>query len=297
MTGNATPAGPWIVDTLCNAFTPDRQAVWDGAIAAAGTSVKVRRDQTDSFAEPEQLVARMDELGVDTLLLPTGDIGRHGTLDPHDFEHVALRWEEAEKLVGRWPGRFAALALIDPDDGMRAVRELRAHLADPWVAGSYLHTHSFDRRLDHADYYPFYAACTDADVPVAMQTGTSGGLLASECGRPITLDRASLYFRDTRFVMSHLGWPWIDEAVALALKFPNVYLGTGAYPPRHWPSAVTQFVRGPGRTKVLFATNFPTVGHRHALGQVAELELAPETEHALLGGTARSVYTRLGAVT
>jgi hypothetical protein len=32
-----------------------------------------------------------------------------------------------------------------------------------------------------------------------------------------------------------------------------------ALPPRHWPPAVLQFLRGPGRSKVLFATNFPTV--------------------------------------
>ena len=48
-----------IVDTLCNAFTPDRLAVWDGALAATGTSVKVRRNPDDSFADPEEFVARM----------------------------------------------------------------------------------------------------------------------------------------------------------------------------------------------------------------------------------------------
>ena len=293
MSGNGSAATRWIVDTLCNAFTPDRTAVWDGAIEAAGSSVKVRRDPHDSFADADEFVARMDELGIATMLLPTGDVGRHGTWDAFDFEHVAARWDEIEKLADRWPGRFAALALIDPDDGMRGVGELRAHLADPWVVGCYLHTHSFDRRLDHADYFPFYAAASDAGVPVQMQTGTSGGLMASECARPITLDRAALYFRDTSFVMSHLGVPWVDEAVALALKFPNVYLGTGAYPPRHWPDGVVKFLRGPGRDKVVFATNFPTVGHRHALAQVAELELAPEVETALLGGTAHTVFSRL----
>ena len=79
----------------------------------------------------------------------------------------------------------------------------------------------------------------------------------------------------------------------MALKFPNVYLGTGAYPPRHWGDAVRRFLRGPGRTKMVFGTNFPTVGHRHALGQVEELELDPATERALLGDTARHVFTRL----
>lgn len=292
MSADAHPA-PAIIDTLCNAFTPDRLAVWDGAIESAGTSVKVRRNPDDSFAEPDEFVARMDELGVATVVLPTGNVGRHGALDPYDFEHIAARWEEVEKFADRFPGRFAALALIDPEPGMRGVQELRAHLAEPWVVGCYLHTHSFDRRLDHADYYPFYAACADAGLPVQMQVGTSGGLMASECARPITVDRAALYFRDTNFVLSHLGVPWVDEAVALALKFPNVYLGTGALPPRLWPAAAVQFLRGPGRHKVVFATNFPTVGHRHALGQVAELELEPGIEAALLGGTARTVFTRL----
>ncbi len=287
----AEPSG--VVDYLCNAFTPDRRAVWDGAIAASGVQVKVRRDEEDSFAEPAVMADRLEELGVDTVLLPTGDLGRHGTIDRFDFEHVAARWEEVGALTERWPGRFAALALIDPEQAMAGVRAVRSWLAEPWVVGCYLHTHSWDRRLDHADYYPFYALAGELDVPVAMQAGTSGGLMASECGHPIGIDRPALYFPDTRFVLSHLGWPWVDEAVAMALKFPNVFLGTGAYPPRHWPPAVQQFVRGPGRDKVLFGTNFPTVGHRHALEQLGELDLAPELDAALRGGTARHVFTRL----
>lgn len=282
-----------VVDYLCNAFTPDRQAVWDGAIAATGVQVKVRRDAQDAFADPAAMVDRLDELGVATVLLPVGDVGRHGAVDPFDFEHIAVRWEEAEALVDHWPGRFAALALIDPERGMAGVREVKGRLSEPWVVGCYLHTHSWDRRLDHADYYPYYALGSELDVPVAMQAGTSGGLMASECGHPISIDRPALYFPATRFVLSHLGWPWVDEAVAMALKFPNVFLGTGAYPPRHWPPAATAFLRGPGRGKVLFGSNFPTVGHRHALAQLGELELDPEVESALLGGTARRVFTRL----
>ena len=54
-----------------------------------------------------------------------------------------------------------------------------------------------------------------------------------------------------------------------------------------------KFLRGPGRTKMIFGTNFPTVGHRHALGQIEELALDPATERALLGDTARRVFTRL----
>jgi uncharacterized protein len=277
-----------IVDYLCNAFTPDRRAVWDAA--TAGLAVKTVGDGDDGFAEPETMVARMDELGIATLLLPcVADTDEPPA--PTTFEVVAGTWGEVEKLVARWPGRFAALAVLDPTRGMPSVRETHARLNDSWVAGMYVHTHSWDRRLDHADYYPYYALAADTDVPVAMQTGSSGGMTASECGRPITIDRAALYFPDTRFVLSHTGWPWVDEAVAMARKFPNVFLGSASYPPRRWPPAFVDFARGDGRTKVLFGTNFPTVGHRQALAHMRELGLGDP----LLGENARRVFTRLEA--
>jgi predicted TIM-barrel fold metal-dependent hydrolase len=280
------------VDYLCNAFTPDRRAVWERAVGDQGIPLKVVKDPGDDFAEPAAMVARMDELGIATLVLPSGDLGPHA-----EYDVVATRWEEVEKLVAEFPGRFAATAAVDPSAGMAGVRAARARLAEPWVVGLWIHTHSWDRAFDHADYYPYYALCANVDVPVVMQAGTSGGLFPSHCGQPIGVDRPALYFPDTRFVLSHLGWPWVAEALAMALKFPNVFLGTGAYPPRHWDAAVVRFLDGPGRRKVLFGSNFPTVGHRRALGQVPELGLDGATTDALLGGTARRVFTRLGGTT
>ena len=188
-------------------------------------------------------------------------------------------------------GRFAAMALLDPDRGMAGVRELRARLAEPWVVGVYLHTHSFDRRLDHADLYPLYAAATDFDVPVAMQAGTSGGLMPSECGRPITIDRAASTFprNAVRAVAPRLAMGGRGDRDGT--EVPERVPGHRRYPPRHWPDAVHRFVRGPGRHKVVFGTNFPTVGHRHALAQLCELDLSPDVAAALRQGTARRVFT------
>ena len=277
-----------IVDYLCNAFTPDRAAVWKEA--TAGLALKIRADE---FEEPDAMVDRMDELGIDTVLLPAVVVPPGDTPVGTSFEAVAATWPEVEALAQRWPGRFAALTVLDPTTGSAGVRETRARLREPWVAGGYLHTHSWDRPLDHADYYPYYALAGDLDVPVAMQAGASGGMTPSECGRPMGIDRAALYFSDTRFVLSHTGWPWVDEAIALARKFPNVFIGTASYPPRRWPDALVEFVRGAGRNKTLFGTNFPTVGHRQALEQVPELGLDAAATEALLGGNARRVFARL----
>ena len=279
------------VDALCNAFAPRYADEWDAAIAVQGVPVKVRRDPDDGFCEPDVMVDRMDELGIDTLLLVTGDQQEHP--GAFDFSALTLRLEGAQQLVDAHPGRFVALWNLDPNLGMDGVARAGDALQLPWVVGLYNHVHSWDRPFDHADFYPYYALAADLDIPVAMQAGTSGGLMPSECGRPIGIDRPAIYFRRVRFLLSHTGWPWVDEAVAMALKFPNVFLGTAAYPPKHWATAVHDFLRGPGRTKTVFGTNFPTVGHRHALAQVAELDLAPETRDALMGETARRVFTRL----
>jgi predicted TIM-barrel fold metal-dependent hydrolase len=281
-----------IVDTLCNAFGTERQAVWDAAIAAQGIPLKVRRDPDDTFTDAAGMIARMDQLGIATVILVTSDVAHHQT--EQQVSSITCRYEEAAALAAEHPGRFASIWGIEPQLGWAGVRRFEEVLDQPWVVGGYLHTHSFDRPFDHADLYPFYAACAQAGVAMMMQAGTSGGRMPSECGRPIGIDRPALYFPEVAFVLSHTGWPWVDEAVAMALKFPNVYLGTGSWPPRRWSSVLVDFVKGPGRDKVLFATNFPTVGHRHALAQLEELTLDAKSRQRLLAGNARTVFTRLG---
>jgi uncharacterized protein len=282
------------VDYLSNSFLPERAGDWDRAIAAQGIPLKVRRDAADGFASPAEVVARMDELGITTLVIVTGD-PHDGRLMPH-YTDVIARWDETERLAASYPGRFAGLWAVDLDRGMAGVRRAAEALDRRWAVGLWNHVHSFDRRFDHADLYPFYALASERGVPVVMQAGTSGGLAPSECGHPVGVDRPALYFPDTDFVLSHTGWPWVSEAIAMALKHPNVYLGTAAYPPRHWPDELVAFVRRPGRRKVLFGTNFPTVGHRHALGQLPELGLGDEVERLLLGENARRVFRRLPSV-
>ena len=280
-----------MIDYWCNAFTPDRRELWDAAIGRQGLSIKVRQEGEDSFAPPAAMLERMDELGFDTCLLPCAELPEHA--GPFAYERYAVQPQEARSLAAAHPGRFAALWSFDPSLGMSGLRRAAKALAERCFVGLHLHTHSFDRPFDHRDLYPFYALAAEHGVPVVMQAGASGGLMASECGRPIGIDRPALYFPELRFVLSHTGWPWVDEAIALAGKHPNVYLGTAAFPPHHWSEALVRFLAGPGRGKTLFGSGFPVAGHRQALARLDELELRDAARHALLEGTARSIFTRL----
>ena len=96
-----------------------------------------------------------------------------------------------------------------------------------------------------------------------------------------------------RFVLSHLGWPWTGEAIAMAYKHANVYVGTAAWPPHRWPGELVDFIAGAGQGKTLFGTGFPVTGHRKALAKLAELSLSDAARAELLAGAARRVFTRI----
>jgi predicted TIM-barrel fold metal-dependent hydrolase len=269
-------------------------ARWDAALEAQGIPLKVRRDPEDSFCDAETMIARMDEIGMSTLILPACDLPAHAGV--WDYESFAMRLEEVEALASKYPGRLVAEWSIDPAHGIAGVERAREVCANPWVVAIHYHTHSFDRRFDHADYYPYYTLAAELDLPVVMQAGSSGGRHPSECGVPIGIDRPAIYFPDTDFVLSHTGAPWVDEAVAMALKFSNVYIGSASLPPKRWHPALVDFANGPGRKKVMFGTSFPTVGHRHMLSQIDSIGLSEEAIANFQGGTARRVFKRLAGL-
>ena len=283
-----------IVDSWTNGFLPDREALWDATLAAQGVPIKVRRDPQDSFCEPRAMIERMDEIGMATLVLPVCDLPPNAGIT--DYESFAMRFEEVEPIAREYPGRFVAQWSIDPREGSHGLDRAREMVQKPWVVALHTHTHSFDLPFDAADYYPYYALAHEVGLPFVMQAGTSGGRFPSQCGQPIGIDRPAIFFPDVDFVLSHTGWPWVEEAIAMALKFSNVYLGTASLPPKRWHSALVDFVRGPGRRKTLYGTSFPTVGHRHTLAQLPTLELETGTEQDLMGNNARRVFGRIAAL-
>ena len=53
--------------------------------------------------------------------------------------------------------------------------------------------------------------------------------------------------------------PWTEEMIAVATKFPNVYIDTSAYVPKRYPPALVDYMKAHGRNKVMFGT---VGGHR-----------------------------------
>ena len=67
----------------------------------------------------------------------------------------------------------------------------------------------------------------------------TGPLMPSEVGRPIYLDQVALDFSDLVIVGGHIGYPWTDEAIAVATKHPNVFIDTSAYTTDRYPHSLS----------------------------------------------------------
>ena len=143
-------------------------------------------------------------------------------------------------------------------------------------------------------YYPLYADCVELGVPFCTQVGHTGPLRSSETGRPIPyLDDVALDFPDLVIVAGHIGYPWTEEMVALARKYPNVHIDTSAYTVRRYPPELVRYLRARrARKKVLFGTNWPMIAPEKALEGIDDLELDPEACSRFLGDNARAVFAR-----
>ena len=230
----------------------------------------------------EQTVAAMDAGGVETALL-SGWHGPNGSLIGND---------EVAEAIAAYPDRFRGLASVDLFDPMGAVREIRRCVDGrsgfvgvrvvPWL----WNLPPNDRR-----YYPVYVACVELGIPFCTQVGHTGPLRPSEPGRPIPyLDEVLLDFPDLVVVAGHVGFPWIDEVVSLATKYPHFYVDTSAYAVHRLPADFVAFLRGRGRHRVMFGTNWPMLSAEAALAKLDELGLDDETTDLYLTGNARRVF-------
>lgn len=230
---------------------------------------------------PEATLAAMDDGGVSIALLSAWH-GPAGALISND---------EVAAHVASAPDRFRGVASVDLRDPMAAVREIRRCVTELEFVGVRVVPWLWDLPPDDRRYYPVYVVCAELGVPFCTQIGHTGPLCPSEPGRPIPyLDRVLLDFPELTVVGGHVGFPWIDEVVSLATKYPNFHVDTSAYVARRLPGPFVEWLRGRGRTRVMFGSNWPMITPARCRDGLAELGLDAETTELFLAGNARRVF-------
>ena len=242
----------------------------------------MRLDTVPDHIPLQMTLGAMDSAGVERAVL-TAWWGPRGPLLSNDEVAGHLRSH---------PERFIGVCAVDLHRPMDTVRELRRCVKDlgfrglrllPWLWG----LPPNDRR-----YYPLYAECIELGVPFCLQVGHAGPLKPSEPGRPIPyLDEVCAEFPELTVIGGHIGHPWTAEMVALATKYPNVYIDTSAYKPSRYPPELVRFLQGRGHRKVLFGSNHPMIMPGQCVRELDQLELTAEARAAFLWGNAAKLFS------
>ena len=163
-----------------------------------------------------QFVEQLDEAGVEW-----------GAIDAGSHEKTA-------EIVSRFPDRFIGTAVVNPNDGMKAVRELERAVKELGLKCFYASPYRYGIRANDKKFYPLYAKAIELGIPVFVYTTmTYRTDFPMDIGRPLYLDEVAMDFPEMRIVAGLGGWPWVPEMVGVARRHRNVYISTAGHRPKY----------------------------------------------------------------
>lgn len=156
-------------------------------------------------------------------------------------------------------------ASIDPARGKEGVRAAQRLIDEYGVRGFKFHPSSQQFLPNDRVAYPLYEVIQAAGLPALFHTGQSGagarqrggGGIRLAYSNPIHLDDVAVDFPDMPIVLAHPSFPWQEEALAVAVHKPQVYIDLSGWSPKYFPPILVQYANTLLKDKVLFGTDFP----------------------------------------
>jgi predicted TIM-barrel fold metal-dependent hydrolase len=272
------------LDIVVNLWTPDLTANYTPKLRSFWNAVKIG-EETEAGIPLEEQIRRMDAAGIDKGLLVATTGGWEGS--DIFFEKPVSRIAE---VIAAHPRRFKGLVGLNPSRIVPWMRHLEEAVKERGFVGAHLYPHWFGEAPDHRIYYPFYGKCAELGVPIQIQVGHSAQRFLATVARPTTLDRVAIDFPELKIVGIHIGYPWVEEMIAVAWKHENVFIGSDAHSPKYWEASFVRFINSRGQDKVLFGTDWPVVDFERARREIDALDLREGPKRKLLLDNAVRVY-------
>ena len=236
--------------------------------------------------------------------LDASGIGHGLLLQLNDSPSVAETLREGAELRRASGGRLLRTSTVDPTQGPGAVPEAVRlwesvdDLAALKLYPGYQHFYPHDSRLE-----PLYEFAARRRLVVMFHQGdTLDPLGLVKFSRPIDVDEVAVRYREVRFVLCHLGNPWIEEAAEIVYKNPNVYADTSGI---LWSPRLPHFARMVARARerlgnaiaeigdvrrILYGSDWPLESIALAVGLIEGLDLPESDRERILGGNARELF-------
>lgn len=170
------------------------------------------------------------------------------------------------EFMQKYPDKFIGYAGVDPHKGMHGIRQLQYYCQqgmkgaaiDPYLAHIY---------VNDAKYYPIYAKCCELNIPVIIATGPASLVPKAviDHAAPRYIDFVARDFPELTIIVSHGGYPWVNEMIIVAQRNENVYLELSEYESFPMSEAYIQAMNTIISDKILYASAHPFVDFRQSL--------------------------------
>ena len=278
-----------IIDIVVNLFTPKEvEQKQTGLDEDFKEQVRMPKEMRCGVTI-KQYLEKMDLAGIERSLLiavRAGDIRV-----PESFE---IPYSRVYEICQEHPARFSGLAGIDPFRGMAGLKDLEEAVNDMGFVGAHLYPHWCELPPDHAKYYPYYAKCSELNIPIMMQVGHnliySRNRRLPSVGKPIYLDQVAIDFPELKLIGIHIGIPWTEEMISMCWKHENVFTAGDAYAPKYWPESFVHYANSYGKNKVMFGTDWPVIDPIRAVKEVEDLGFREEAKKLIMRDNALKVF-------
>jgi predicted TIM-barrel fold metal-dependent hydrolase len=98
-------------------------------------------------------------------------------------------------------------------------------------------------------------------------------------------------------VMAHPSFPWQEEALAIAVHKPQVYIDLSGWSPKYFPPILVQYANTLLKDKMLFGSDFPMITPERWMSDLEQTEIRDEVKPGLFKGNAATLFGLLDLVT
>jgi predicted TIM-barrel fold metal-dependent hydrolase len=194
-------------------------------------------------------------------------------------------------FVQSFPDIFIGFVGLDPHKGMKAVKELQDSIESKGMSGASIDPYLAKIPANDAKYYPLYAKCCELDIPMVISTGPAtlvpGAVM--EHAAPRFIDSVARDFPELKIIISHGGYPWVQEAIMVAERNYNVFMELSEYEQHPGSEAYVQAANTIIPDKILFASAHPGVDFRQAMNLYNELPFAADVRENIMYNNAAKV--------
>jgi hypothetical protein len=218
------------------------------------------------------------------------------TVDSESFTgQTRVPNEEIAEVAHAHPDVLIPFASIDPHKGRKGVDEARRLIAEHGVRGFKFHPNVQGFFPNDRMAYPLYEVIEEAGLPALFHTGQSGvgtglpggGGIRLKYSNPMCVDDVAVDFPALKIVLAHPSFPWQDEALAVAVHKPQVFIDLSGWSPKYFPPQLVQHANTLLKERVLFGTDYPFITPDRWLADFDKLEIKPEVRPLILKENAK----------